>query len=289
MDMDMEQALSDAPENFEEGAEVAEDQGMEESVSSWKAATEPVRPTIEVPRDGIVRLMHGLADEHGGRIKEAEVRELTGEDEEVLSRLKSGSHNYVVHLMDMILRRAVVRIGDVEVQKDPSVLGDLLVADSDLLFKEIILVTFGDHREYEAVECPSCTASNDISVEVDGVLDVKELEGPPFFEAPLRNGSTAYGHFYLAKDKRYVFDTEKRLTTAEYNTRVISRLIDTIDGKPVGRPEDFAKSLSLRDRQEIIKAIQRGPSVNFKEVEVPCSACGVSIPFAFGWADLLPL
>ena len=278
---------------MEYDAEITHDEesaSMAEAVAAFHAATEPDLPEIEQPRDGIVHLMHGLADSVGERQKKAEVRELTGEDEEILSRLRTTDFNYVVNLTDMIIRRGTLRVGDIDTQADPSVLGDLLVADRDLLFKEIIITTFGEHREFEEIECPTCSAKNDVRLDVEAILNVTELENDdPTFVVELRDGTKLSLHYMTGKDQRQVFDSPKQLTMAEFNTRTIAQCLDEVNGEKAVRKMAYATQMGMEDRRKVLAAMQKGPSVRFKEVEVPCPACESKIPFVFGWADLLPL
>lgn len=266
-----------------------EEDHLATALSEFRAATEPEMPKMVKPRDGIVHLMYGLNTESGERSKVAEVRELTGEDEEVLSRLRN-DHNYAVNLVDMIIRRATVRIGDVDVQADQSVLGELLTADRDLLFKEIVVETFGEDREFEEIECPNCQSKNDIRLTVDGILDINGLENDdPTFVVTLKDGTKLSMHYMLGKEQRRLFESDKPMTMAEYNTLAIAECLDEIDGERAVQKKKFAVRMGMQDRDTVLKALRKGPSVRFKEVEVPCPTCETKIPFAFGWADLLPL
>jgi hypothetical protein len=264
---------------------------MEDAVASFAAASEPDIPQIESPAPGHLMLMWGIAGEDGDRQLRAEVRELNGADEEAMARLKEGSPSYYTDLVDLVLKRAVESVGDVAVTIANSalVLGDLLVADRELLFKEIILATFGSEREYENIACPTCQAANDINVDVEGLIEVKPLEGEPLTKVALRDKTVVTLHYPLGKDQKFVYDTNEELSPAGYNTRMIARCIDTVDGGPLreSMANTYALELGMADRRKIVTALAGGPSVKFKEVEVPCTECGEAIPFAFGWADLL--
>lgn len=264
---------------------------MEDAVASFTAASEPDIPQIESPAPGHLMLMWGIAGEDEERQLRAEVRELNGADEEAMARLKEGSPSYYTDLVDLVLKRAVESVGDtpVTIVNSALVLGDLLVADRELLFKEIILATFGSEREYENIGCPTCLAANDITVDVEGLIEVKALEGEPVTKVVLRDKTVVTLHYPLGKDQKFVYDTNEELSPAGYNTRMIARCIDTVDGGPLRETmaTSYALELGMADRRKIVTALAGGPSVKFKEVEVPCTECGEAIPFAFGWADLL--
>jgi len=264
---------------------------MEDAVASFAAASEPDIPQIESPAPGHLMLMWGIAGEDEERQLRAEVRELNGADEEAMARLKEGSPSYYTDLVDLVLKRAVESVGDTKVTivNSALVLGDLLVADRELLFKEIILATFGIEREYEGISCPTCQAANDITVDVEGLIEVKPLAGEPVTKVTLRDKTVVALHYPLGKDQKFVYDTNEELSPAGYNTRMIARCIDTVDGGPLRETmaTSYALELGMADRRKIVTALAGGPSVKFKEVEVPCTECGEAIPFAFGWADLL--
>ena len=264
---------------------------MEDAVASFAAASEPDIPQIESPSPGHLMLMWGIAGEDEERQLRAEVRELNGADEEAMARLKEGSPSYYTDLVDLVLKRAVESVGDTKVTivNSALVLGDLLVADRELLFKEIILATFGIEREYEGISCPTCQAANDITVDVEGLIEVKPLTGEPVTKVTLRDKTVVALHYPLGKDQKFVYDTNEELSPAGYNTRMIARCIDTVDGGPLRETmaTSYALELGMADRRKIVTALAGGPSVKFKEVEVPCTECGEAIPFAFGWADLL--
>ncbi len=264
---------------------------VEQVVASFAATTEPDLPQIEPPGPGTLTLMWGVAGDEGERLLRAEVRELNGGDEEAMARLKENSPSYYTDLVDLVLRRAVTQVGDTAIvtSNAAGVLGDLLVADRELLFKEIIFTTFGTTREYEGVRCPDCGEKNDIEVDVDRIVLTTHLKGEPRTEVTLRDGRKVELHYPLGKDQKFVYDVKEETSAAGYNTRMIARCIDTVDGQALREhaAHRFALELGMKDRRTIVTALASGPSVKFEEVEVPCTECGEAIPFAFGWADLL--
>ena len=118
---------------------------------------------------------------------------------------------------------------------------------------------------------------------------MKPLTGEPVTKVTLRDKTVVALHYPLGKDQKFVYDTNEELSPAGYNTRMIARCIDTVDGGPLRETmaTSYALELGMADRRKIVTALAGGPSVKFKEVEVPCTECGEAIPFAFGWADLL--
>jgi hypothetical protein len=261
------------------------DDAQEDAVKSFIAATEPDEPQIDVPREGSIELQHGLIID-GEQHKTAEVRELNGADEEVLSKFDPNDPSYNVTFTDTVLRRAVLSIGGREPTQ--AQLRSLLLGDREILFKEIMLATYGDEKEYEDVICQKCQGGNDLKVDFNEIVEVKELEDDPeSVEETLRDGRIVLMHYPTGADQIAVFQGKKELTEAEGNTGMLIRCIKYVDGKPPADPPKFAKEMGVLDRKALIKRLAKGPSVRFKEVEVPCVHCGQPMKFRLSWADLL--
>jgi hypothetical protein len=270
--------MSDSP--FGPGADAQED-----AVKSFVAATEPDEPQIDLPRSGSIKLQHGLLIE-GERHVWAEVRELNGGDEEALAKLDPDEPDYNVSFTDQVLRRAVETIGGHK--PTPSQLASLLLGDRELLFKEVMLASYGDNKEFEDVICRKCGEGNDLQVDFTEIVEVKELEDDPeSVQETLLDGSVVTMHYPTGADQLAVFQGKKALTQAEGNTGMLMRCIDFVDGKPVADPPKFAKEMTVRNRRKLVTRLSKGPSVRFKEVEVPCVHCGTAMTFQLSWADLL--
>lgn len=262
--------------------ETDEDASVHDTIASWTEATRPDEPEIREPSPGTVSLYYGL--KHKGEVlRDAVVRELRGTDEEALSHLDQRAADYYPRVIDTIVSRATVSIGGVDV--DGKMLRSLLIGDRDLLFKTILLATFGDDKEFRGVPCPMCDMLNSFTVNVpDHTEDVPLLDPEkPYTDIPLRNGGTLRVNYPTGDDQFYGY-AKKGATTAEVNTRMIERCL----GK-VPNAREIAENLSLPDRRAIVAALIERPTVRLKEVTVSCSNddCGENIPFAFGWADLL--
>lgn len=263
-----------------------------EAAKAINQAALPDVPVARVPDPGDTTLLHGLVVD-GIRHKNARVRELRGSDEEALARLDVERSDYQVLLIDMIIKRSTVSIGDIDVQKDPSVLSKLLMGDRDLLFVKTMLTTYGDQKTYEDVVCPACQFSNDIEVDIPDIIEYKgAASDSEVVVVPLRKGrGTAEVRYPTGADQMFVFDGHTRSTsTADLNTRIISRVLTTYRGQPFeGDRIALARDMNADDRKRIVAALAEAPSVTFKEVSVPCSSCEKPLPFVFGWADLLSL
>ena len=267
-------ASTDDGEYIDDPLEVAE---------HFADATRPEEPEIRKPGESLTDLFYGLGRGED-RYRTAEVRELNGRDEEALSKLDVSRDDYYPQLQDTILRRAVVRIGDIDVQANPKVVGDLLMGDRDILFMSVLIATYGEEKHYEDLVCPSCEGTNDVDVHIPSIINkVGSMLESDTFEVKLRDGSTIELRYPTGTDQLQVLSEKKGATDQERNSFMLQRCIVS----NVGNPREFVLSAGMADRRAMVDALGQGPRVEFKEVKVPCSHCNEILPFMFSWADLL--
>jgi len=256
---------------------------MEGTANAMAEATRPDEPEIRSPGDGIADLFFGV-ERDGQRYRRAEVRELTGADEEALSRIDNNKEDFYALLQDTILRRATVKIGEVVVADDPKVIGSLLMGDRDVLFMQILVATYGETKEYTELICPACQGYNDIEVDIPELV---ERTGGPVDSiettVKLRNGNEVKLHYPTGADQLFAWSQKPGATDQERNTYLIQRCVVT----DVGNRHDWALKLGMADRRKVMAALAEGPAITFKEVKVPCVHCGEDLPVVFSWADLL--
>ena len=289
--LDMSQWSNTPPDQRGDADPAAPDQ-LNAAAQQFYAQSKPDVPVIDDPPEGAAHLLWGV--EHDGkRYRSAYVSELTGADEEAIARLPRSATNYNVVVVDIHLRRAVKQIGPVSADSDDfeKLLGELLVSDRDILFKEILLATYGKVRDYENVPCPTCGFEMDLHIDIEGLIEVTNdrVFDSDRFTVELRNGSPVVMRYTRGKDQLAVFhDGGRVLSTPEANSGFIAACVITVDGKIVPDPEQWARNLGAADRRKIVTALLDVPAIGFKEVEVPCGKCGENLPTVFGWADLLP-
>lgn len=212
----------------------------------------------------------------------ATVRELNGFDEEALAALEGRNVVYAEY-MTTLLKRAVLTVGSQSVQENPSIIEDLIIGDRDLLFIKIIEATYGKNREY-VVPCNSCTASNDVTVSLDEFRN-REVDIDPHepLKFTLNNGSQVELRLPSGADSEIV--AKKAKTVAEQNTLMLARCLLS---PRVSSPQDWAKNLGLKDRNDLVKRLlesQPGPVIG--EVNAQCATCGSDLNIVLDWASLL--
>lgn len=270
-----EQTIS-AQHNPEAAAALAA-QAMREADAPDQKAPEPRAVT---PPEAEVVLPGGFLDLLTQEVhKTAEVRELTGADEEALAKA-GGSFAKV---FDTILQRGVVKIGD---QPAREVLDMLLSGDRDALVLAIRCATYGDLLEMSNVSCPHCYADqHDVAIDLTTEVPTRLLEGEREFVVETRRGEAVVS-LPTGSTQRALLLADKA-TGAELNTLLLSHTVQSIGGQPVLDPRQVREGLGAADRRKILDAITKNvPGPRLGEVSKPCQSCGDSIPLPLTLADL---
>ena len=253
--------------------------GIEAAIA--KAFGPGSEPMLAAPVDTSVKLPFGLLRD-GEALQEAEVRELTGADEEALARVAGHPLRY----LDTLLLRGTVQIGGLPCEQ--KLLRELTVADRHTLLVAIRRATYGNELRFNGLVCPHCGQSIDLLI-----VHLDDLDDPqPFdplvrtFEVRLRRG-TATVRQPTGDDEQAVADPERNL--AERNTLLIARCVVSAeigDGQTRGS-EAMARALGVVDRRAILRAIDEhtyGP--HFGDVSFTHEVCGREVPLPLTAGDL---
>lgn len=228
------------------------------------------------PIDTLVTLPGGYVTLTGEVIKEVEVRELTGKDEEAIAR----SANVGKALLT-ILSRGVVRIGEEKATED--MLDNLLAGDRDFLMIAIYKATFGNTAILQGL-CPEDSTFKDVEVNIDEDVKIRQMIDiyERVFTVDCKVGpveiSLPTGH----TQKDLVNNADK--TIAELTTILLENCVNTINGSPViGKAQ--VQNLGVNDRKKIASEINRrnfGPT--FDDIKVGCPDCDseVLVPLNLG-------
>jgi len=226
-----------------------------------------------------------------GWATEAEVKELSGEDEEIIAR--SLNNNDTMSVVNAMLTQGVVRIGQTDMRTMSAVermgtIDQLLIGDKELLFLRVLQVTFGDERVVETI-CPACQAKMEVVYSISKDIPVRQLADPTrsTYEFTMRNGDRIEYRLVTGDDQQEA-TRRKAALLPEQTTITLSRVITSINGRPLIDPLHFAKTMGAADRRALLKEIsQLQPGPQFEEVKLPCAECGVESGFAPSWVDLL--
>jgi len=235
-------------------------------------------PEMEGPPPTTVTLLRGVSD-NGVWHTTAVVRELTGEDEEILASIDVGKDSSLSfgEYMTEILSLGVVSIGPFA-SPSKEMLDDLMLGDREVLFLGIVRATYGPEREY-TVACPKCEQENYVTVDIESDFPITQsewdLHSPHHIE--LKNGTVAVN----PPTGKTSHSVAKAKTTAEQNTLLLASCL-------VGGTVEFARSLSMADRNKLVKALlDNQPGPNLEEVKAPCGHCSTEITMVLDWASLL--
>lgn len=237
----------------------------------------PPQAEITAPSDSLVVLPAGYVTPDGEVIKTAEVRELTGKDEEYI--VKAGT---LAKAFNTILSRAVVKVG--EQKATDTILDNLLGGDRDALMLGIFRATFGSTAEIGAY----CRGCNDLkTVEIDVTKDIKtkilvdSIEDRDFivqgrkreYLVTLPNGAVS---------RELAANADR--TVAELQTVLLERCVVEVDGQPVVS-KSVIDNMGLADRRKITDELNnRNPGPQFDNLVIECPDCEgeVVVPISLG-------
>lgn len=236
--------------------------------------------------DNQVTLPGGLVDRLSGTVdREAEVRELDGEDEEAIIRV---SGNFA-KMLDTILQRGVVSIGGQPAKR--AVLDRLLSGDRDALLVAVRRVTFGNEMEMTG-RCPECGSEQTLSVDLSTDVPETVLDDPiedSQFTHTCKTGKTVVANLPDGGVHRALAEV-KEPNEAVLNSVLLAKTVESINGQPVLSPQQVKKDLSMRERREVIDEInRRTPGPRLSEVKRPCSTCEAEIAVPLSLASLFLL
>lgn len=191
------------------------------------------------------------------------VRELTGRDEERLTRIDH-SGKFVIEL----IRRGLVSVGTEKATDE--VIDGLLSGDWDTVLLAIRAVTFGRMVRFTQ-KCDRC------SHEYEGEMDITTIDNHTVGRDDLVFEVQGAHHIYtvslpFGSARRKVMN-DPNITGSEVRSLLLRECVLEIDGKPVRLPEEVL-DLSWNDRRLISEEIDRrmvGPKL--REVTTKCPSC----------------
>ena len=248
------------------------------SSANQETAKSSIKVKMDLPPDTEVELPAGLLDPITGHIsKTAEVRELTGADEEAISRILDPGK-----AMLAILDRAVVSIGEEDGSKD--IVDLLLSGDREMLLLAIRKVTFGAEVKLGPGPCPSCAEDQIFTLDLDKDVPIKVLEGDREFFVDCKIGKVLVRYPSGSTQKDLINSATK--TSAELDSIMLKHCVLQVNGQDIIDP-NFSKTLGMKDRRTILEEIgKRNPGPQLHLLKSTCSFCGSEVPLPLTLADL---
>jgi len=247
-------------------------------------------PVIADAPGDLITLPGGLF--YNGKVyTTAQVKELTGADEEALSKAMAANNGF--HFMDTLLTRGVTHIGDLPAT--PEMLGNMLLGDRDELLIQIRVATYGEYFELEQWTCPHCNQQSDLKFSLARDIERIPLEdndkyGEPSFEIELRRGAKALVRFPTGADQKACSDP--KWTSTERNSEMLRRCVKSItrtDGSVIhvqAFPGAIAE-MNIPDRRKIVDAIgEKSPGPRYTFINFTHAECQKDVGLALSMLDL---
>jgi len=230
---------------------------------------------ITSPSNNLVTLPGGFVTATGEVIDEAEVRELTGADEEAIAKAPN-----VGRALLTILQRGTVRIGEEKV--DEKILDGILSGDRDVLLLAIFKATFGNTA---VIPTYINGELKEVEIDIDNDIPIKALQ------------DKVNDRYFTVKSKKNVYTVQlptgkthremiknSEKSSAELTTIMLEGTVLEINGAPVlGKSQ--IQNLGIQDRKIIVDEInERLPGPQFNDVTVtdPDTGKEVRVPVNFG-------
>lgn len=210
----------------------------------------------------------------------AEVKELTGADEEDIVRITETGKALMA-----ILQKGTVSIGGKPADKDTLEL--LLAGDREALLLGIRCATFGTELELTDVVCSRCPELQTMTIDLKKDVKTQVLEDKYkdyTFILNLKVGAVKVtlptGH----TQNKLVNATNKN--NAELDTLLLSNCVLEINGAAILGQAPI-RNLGIQDRRTILEEIaKRNPGPLLNEVKKACNTCGQEVELPLTLADL---
>jgi len=282
----MSTEIVNAIDNPELAAQLAQAAiAMSDSVTEEEQQEPIMEAPVEIvpPPSGEVTLLAGIYNSFTGElVNTAEIRELTGVDEEAIAKIS----DYGRSLMS-ILDRATVKIGDEKAT--PALLDRLLAGDREYLIIQIRIATFGNEIDLKA-KCSNCNETHDYTIDLNNDIVINRLEDPISDRSIIVNCriGQVLVEFPNGSVQKKLINIQDR-TAAEMDTVLLKECVIEINGQPVVNV-DQVKNLGMQDRRKILTELsEKNPGPDLSKITKDCLACGQEVPLPLTLADLFLL
>ena len=218
---------------------------------------------------GAFKLPNGFVDDDGTLVQDVVVRELTGNEEDILTSGKMAVH----HRMQLIMENCVTQLGHYKPHhiKWSQMIKKLPVADRLFLMLKIRTVSLGAAYSF-TIECPSCQSSSHQTVSLDD-----------FIISPMKNPLERVWNGVLPRSKKpYVMRVQTGLEEDKVaqagvdgkdilSTVLLVRLVELDGVSPVTL--QMVKQLGLADRNHLRDDMKSHEGDIDSSVDIKCPHC----------------
>ena len=249
---------------------------INEVVNAPMPEPEVEESSVEPPMVTVFELPGGYVGPDGYMSSEFEVRELTGRDEEAITRSRTA-----VAMTEQVLKRGLVRVG--ELTPDDIVLNNLLAGDREFILIHIFAATFGREITTNRV-CTKCATEVTFTVDSLTGIPVRRLEDPSerHFTVQCSRG-LANVTLPTGVTQRLIQEADNK-TIAELSTILLANTVIDVGGRPVLSNADVL-DLPVKDRRLLAdKIAEKTPGPRLLDTTATCPSCNetVEVPLSMG-------
>lgn len=248
-----------------------------QSVENLGAETQDEDLTVDRPPTLTYQLGGWYAQESDGAyVKDFVVRELTGRDEEALSRLSD-----VGDVFPLLMERGLVRLGQDKPSSDS--VDALLAGDWSTILLAIRRATFGDTYEMP-VTCRNCQTKWSAEMDLSQIRIIEVPKEDMVFEWEGRHGARYRATMLFGAAQRKILNGKK--TSAEVATQVLRECIQSVNDRPL-ITDSQVLDMPLTDRRALMQQIMdRKVGPELEEVTTACPRCGAEQQDMLSIADM---
>ena len=213
---------------------------------------------------GALTIPCGLIGENGEIYTDAEIREISGHEEDMLASKKIPASRK----MGTLLAKCCTRLGPYTGDELEKQVRNLPVGDRVLLLLRIRQITLGDEFPYRH-ECPECNYKGMFTIDLND-MEVKAMPDPTqrIHEFDLSSGAHVRFHIMTGTDEERLSDVMKE---SDKVTMTILARLDLLDG---GLPTlEVIKDLGMKLRNELRDRFNEVEGGVDTSVEIECPRC----------------
>ena len=231
----------------------------------------------------VFEFLRGYVDTEGHLNKEFQITEMSGEDEEAISKKDTKANAGKV--VRVILERCITRMGEhtrksLGTAKWREAIQSLSIGDQDFALMKIREETLGNEIEV-LHNCPECEQELNTIIETDE-LEIKDFNGLDILDFELPKGfKDKKGVVHKSGTMRYPNGLDRetlnqliKTNTGMANTMLLTRCIINLGDLTVY--DQVIRKLSIRDREYLLKILQENDFGLDMSTEITCTACGTS-------------
>ena len=231
-----------------------------------------------IPKGGIYSafLLTGHIDEDGVHHSDYTVREMTGDEEDIL-----GGSGSVVGRLNRVIGNCLVSIGTIEDRNElRKIASNMTMVDRLEALIGIRIASLGNVVPYH-VTCPQKECRAEFRRFLDlKTLDRRKMPDPTkrVREDVLKSGKRVKWHVMTGADEEWATEKGKTKKNDKPSLMILAR-VDEIEGNPVNRDRyadavRMVKRLPLRDRVNIRKIFEEHEGFIDVTIEMECPDCG---------------